>query len=239
MTDVPALTRGLQLLELLAQADGAVAFSELLARLELPRASLARLLAALHETGWIERDGENGWRPGARVRALAAPVDRARRLRAAALPALRELQQELDASLLLAVPRGAALDVLISLTAEEGVALRPEGAVIDDLSRGPWGGVAHASLAGALAEAATARAGGAGTRRLAAMAAQLAERGCVADPGGGRAGVLRVAVPVAAGDRLLAVLGAGAPLGQLDEAVLARRLRTAAAQLAGTCGDLP
>lgn len=239
MTDVPALTRGLQLLELLAQADAAVPFSDLLARLDLPRASLARMLAALHESGWIGRDGENGWRPAARVRALAGPVERSRRLREAALPLLRELQARLDASVLLAVPRGAALAVLVSLTAEEGVALRPEGSAIDDLSRGPWGGVAHAHLDGALAGAARERAGPAGVRRLEAMARRLADEGCIADPGEGRPGVLRLAAPVRSGDRLVAVLGIGAPLGQLVQADAARRLLSAAARLADTCGALP
>lgn len=240
MTDVPALTRGLQLLELLAQSAAAVPFGDLLGRLGLPRASLARTLAALREAGWVEREGEAGWRPGLRARALAGPVDAARRLRACALPTLEALRSALEASVMLAAPRGTVLVVLASLSADEGLALRPEGALIDDLSRGPWGGVACALLPAPLQGQALARTGREGARRLEAMRRSLEAQGWVEDAGRLRPGVLRVAVPLLAGGRLLGVLGAGAPLAQHPAgARLAQRLLPAAARITAAWGDHP
>ncbi len=51
----PALTRGLDILELLAQAPGEVPFSHLLERTGMPRATLIRLLAVLRAENWIVR----------------------------------------------------------------------------------------------------------------------------------------------------------------------------------------
>ncbi len=237
MPDVPALTRGLHLLELLAQADAPVAFSDLQARLDLPRASLARMLAALHEAGWIERAGEAGWRPAARVRALAGPVAQAERLRDAGLPIVRELGRALGVSVLLALPRGAVLQVVLSETAEEGIALRPAGSTIEDLSRGPWGGAAFACFDERTRQRALARTDGAGATRLTAMRRAFERDGRIIDRVGTR-GLLRIAVPVRRGDELLAVLGIGAPLAAVAESeVPAVALVAAAARLVNAFGD--
>ncbi len=238
MPDVPALSRGLLLLEILAQAEGPVTFGDLFARLNLPRASVARMIAALHADGWIERPTEAGWQPGARVRALAGPVSAAERLRAVALPIIRPLHRDLGVSVLVAQPRGAVLDVVISETAEEGIALRAVGSTVQDLSHGPWGGAAYAHSDERTRELARTHTDAAGIERLQIMRDACLTAGYVLDDSGAR-GLLRLAVPVLRQGKLLAILGIGAPIGALVQPKnSAVQLIQAAATLATALGDL-
>lgn len=56
----PALERGINVMELLASEDVPQSFSAILAALNIPRASLVRILNTLHKRGMIERIEESG-----------------------------------------------------------------------------------------------------------------------------------------------------------------------------------
>lgn len=235
MPAIPALSRGLRLLERLAQADQPLGFTELFASLGMPRASLARTLAALHEAGWIERAASGGWKTADRLRQLLDPLKMEEQIAQTALPLMRELRDRLDATTLMGVPRGASVRILAAVTAEEGVTTGMVGRTNHNLAGGPWGGLVFAQLAPAMAKRVLARQPPEGRRRLADMRQEFQRAGYISDQGRIRVGVLRVCVPVTGASGCIALLGFLAPLGQFTE--LARPvaiLQEVAGRLAAT-----
>lgn len=101
---VPAsqtLSRGIRILEVLADARGPLSIDEIAARLEVHRSVAYRLLRTLEDHGLVERDAAGRIELGARMAALAAGV--AHDLQAEALPELTAVAGDLGVTCFLAV----------------------------------------------------------------------------------------------------------------------------------------
>ena len=95
------LSRGIRILEILADERAPLSIDELAARLGVHRSVAYRLLRTLEDHGLISRDASGRARLGARMAALAAGV--AHDLQAEALPELTAVANDLGATCFLAV----------------------------------------------------------------------------------------------------------------------------------------
>jgi DNA-binding IclR family transcriptional regulator len=98
------LERGLRLLRLLAEGHGGRTPTELAGQLGVSRPAVYRLLTTLQGEGFVRRSGDGRMHLGFGVLALAQAVQPL--LRAAALPALRRLAEEVGATAHLTVAEG-------------------------------------------------------------------------------------------------------------------------------------
>jgi DNA-binding IclR family transcriptional regulator len=153
MGDGPAsqtLSRGIRLLELLADARRALSIDELADLLGVHRSIAYRLLRTLEDHGLVVREAGGGMILGARMAALAAGV--ARDLQAAALPELTAVANELGMTCFLAVLDHDEAVTLVSVEPRHAVASvaqrpgtrhpvtvgAPGKAILSALSREHW-----------------------------------------------------------------------------------------------------
>lgn len=237
-TNVPALSRGLRLLEVIA-ATGPLGFSELLSRCRFPKASVARLLAVLRDQGYLHQDDpRGGYSLGSRCRLLTPDVEPAERMRMLAAPHLARVAADCANSALLLQVDGARMRCLATELVEDSVVLQPPGDWRTDLGLGPWGSIIIAELdpAGRRAARAAMHDPSYHDAVFAADLAQLHDTGYVLHQGGPKPGARRLGVPLR--DRhgaLIAVLGIGGTPWSLPDADIpacAQRLRAAAAAIA-------
>jgi DNA-binding IclR family transcriptional regulator len=123
---VQTLDRGLEALELLAEEPDGLTVAELAERLEVDRAVVYRVAATLQARRLVLRDDEGRLRLGVGLVELARGV--APHLRAIALPELRRLAEELDATATLTIADGeeaVALAVVEPPGSDIHVAYRP------------------------------------------------------------------------------------------------------------------
>lgn len=119
MYAVPALEKGLDILEALSAAPGPQALVDLAAALGRSSSELYRMLACLQRRGYIRRDDLGGYSLTLKLYELAhahSPVDRL--IRAAAGP-MRALAQEIRRSCHLSVLDGASVVVIYQVTSPE------------------------------------------------------------------------------------------------------------------------
>ena len=95
------LSRGIRILEILADARGPLSIDDLAARLGVHRSIAYRLVRTLEDHGVVARDASGRVQLGARMAALAAGV--AHDLQAEALPELTAVANELGMTCFLAV----------------------------------------------------------------------------------------------------------------------------------------
>jgi len=101
---VPALERGLLILEHLAQSRRGVTLSQLTSRLQLPRSTGHALLLTYQRCGYVQRDRETGrYRLGSRLHTLANMALAGHTLRSHCSSFLHRLMQETGATVHLAV----------------------------------------------------------------------------------------------------------------------------------------
>ncbi len=101
---VPALERGLLILEHLAQSRRGVTLSQLTSRLQLPRSSGHALLLTYQRCGYVQRDKETGrYRLGSRLHTLANMALAGHSLRSHCSSFLHSLMRETGATVHLAV----------------------------------------------------------------------------------------------------------------------------------------
>jgi DNA-binding IclR family transcriptional regulator len=123
---VQTLDRGLEALALLAEEPEGLTVAELAERLAVDRAVVYRVAATLQARRLVLRDGEGRLRLGVGLVELARGV--APHLRAIALPELRRLAEELDATATLTIADGeeaVALAVVEPPGSDIHVAYRP------------------------------------------------------------------------------------------------------------------
>ncbi len=166
---VPAsqtLSRGIRILEILADARGALSIDEIARRLEVHRSVAYRLLRTLEDHGLIARDSAGAVQLGARMAALAAGV--AHDLQAEALPELTAVANELGMTCFLAVldhdecitlasvePRHAVASVAQRPGARHSVAVGAPGkAILSILPSAQWPADVSERLRAEVAEAA-------------------------------------------------------------------------------------
>lgn len=123
MADAPAsqtLSRGIQILEVLSDARGALSIDEIAGELGVHRSIAYRLLRTLEDHGLVSRDASGLVSLGARMAALAAGV--ANDLQAEALPELTAVANELGMTCFLAVLDGEECITLVSVEPRHAVA---------------------------------------------------------------------------------------------------------------------
>lgn len=107
------LSRGLRVLEILAETNRPMSIAELAIALEVHRSVAYRILRTLEDHNMVARDSAGGVQLGARLGELAQSV--ARDLQAAALPELTSLANDLTMTAFMAVLEGSEAVVLTSV----------------------------------------------------------------------------------------------------------------------------
>jgi DNA-binding IclR family transcriptional regulator len=104
---VPAVLRGLQILELLAGEKKRWSTTEISRKLKIPKSTASYLLHTLLERGYLVREADGVYRLGMKLLALGAQALRGIEVRELALPILRRLTTETQTTAHLAVLEGA------------------------------------------------------------------------------------------------------------------------------------
>lgn len=120
------LSRGIRVLEILAEADTALTIAEVAAALAVHRSIAYRILRTLEDHGLVVRDAAGAARLGPRMAALARGVSRD--LQAAALPELTSVANELGMTAFVAVLDRLEVVTLVSVEPRQAratVAQRP------------------------------------------------------------------------------------------------------------------
>ncbi|WP_420143081.1 IclR family transcriptional regulator [Sphingobium sp.] len=112
----PALTKGLEILELLAAASDPITMSDISNALGRSVSEIFRMLQVLEEHGYIAR-AEEGYRLTNRLFALGMSQPPIRDLASTALPAMQDLARRAGQSCHLAVASGAEMVVIIAIEA--------------------------------------------------------------------------------------------------------------------------
>jgi DNA-binding IclR family transcriptional regulator len=171
VADAPAsqtLSRGIRILEVLADAREPLSIDEIAGELGVHRSIAYRLLRTLEDHRLISRDGSGLVTLGARMAALAAGV--ANDLQAEALPELTAVANELGMTCFLAVLDGEECITLVSVEPRHAVASvaqrpgarhpvtvgAPGKAILAQLADADWPENATAALRAAAAGARTA-----------------------------------------------------------------------------------
>jgi len=161
------LSRGIRILEVLADARGPLTIDEIAQRLEVHRSVAYRLLRTLEDHGLVERDAAGRIELGARLAALAAGV--AHDVQAEALPELTAVAGDLGATCFLTVLDHEECVTLSSVEprhAVNPVAQRPGTrhpitrgapgkAILSLLPEAAWPGEVSPALAAEVADAAS------------------------------------------------------------------------------------
>ena len=101
---VQSLTRGLKLLEWIAESHGSVALTELAQQAGLPNSTTHRLLTTMQQLGFVRQVGELGhWAVGAHAFIVGSSFLQSRNLLAIVHPILRKLMEESGETVNLAV----------------------------------------------------------------------------------------------------------------------------------------
>lgn len=101
---VQSLTRGLKLLEFIAEAHGNVALTDLAQQAGLPNSTTHRLLTTMQQQGFVRQVGDLGlWTMGAHAFVVGSSFLQSRNLLAMVHPTLRRLMEESGETVNLAV----------------------------------------------------------------------------------------------------------------------------------------
>jgi DNA-binding IclR family transcriptional regulator len=215
------LSRGIRILEVLADAHGALSIDELATHLGVHRSIAYRLLRTLEDHGLVSRDAAGAVSLGARMAALAAGV--AHDLQAEALPELTAIANELGMTCFLAVLDGAECITLASVEPRHAVA---------SVAQRP--GARHPVTVGApgkaiLAQVPTADWPSGVSATLAAEVDTTGARGFATSHDEVIPTVQSVAVPLVLRGQRPAAIAVGHVATDLDDAAIAARLQQSAA----------
>lgn len=140
-SSVPALERGLSIIEVVAAASSPLGFAEIVAQFELPTATAARILKVLQERGYVHKSPDGGYVPGEKINLC----DALQRPEAALLQkgneSLKALCQATGNTAILLSWDGARTKCLAKHTNERSLVMQAVGNVEYDLSNIPWGWV--------------------------------------------------------------------------------------------------
>jgi DNA-binding IclR family transcriptional regulator len=121
---VPALQRAIDVIDLLASQDRDLGFSEIMNTLNIPRPSLARILAVLVERGLVTKTNEGGlYRLGMQLLYLGGRLESKLRLRSVARPHMEELAQRTGKTIELSTLDRDQLILIDQIEGDEGVRL--------------------------------------------------------------------------------------------------------------------
>ncbi|OQW46644.1 MAG: hypothetical protein A4S16_10145 [Proteobacteria bacterium SG_bin6] len=118
--EAPALTKGLEILELLAESAEPLAMGEVAAALGRSRNEIYRMLVVLERFGYLRRGGDDRFELASRLFDIAMRVPPRRNLHDAAMPVMHQLAETLYQSCHLAV-RSAGDMVVIARVESPGL----------------------------------------------------------------------------------------------------------------------
>ena len=214
------LSRGVRILEYLAEHRGEATIPQLVAGLGLHRSIVYRLLRTLEEHGLVARDDRGQVRLGLRLAALAASVEHD--VQSAALPELRATAEDLGATCFLAVlDRGVVVTLASVEPSRSRVTVAENPGSRHPLGVGAPGRAVVAQLPAASWPAATDRD---------AVAAEV-RAGYATSHDEVIAGLRSVAVPLPLPGHAPMAVAVVYVTAELDEAALGARLQAAAARI--------
>lgn len=144
--DVPALSRALDIMELIA-AKGQLPFGEICSALEIPTASAARILKQLCHRGYLQKDSESGiYQVGEAVNKLSASQSLSEILVKAAAPVLKQLRDQTSQTAILFYWNGIAWECIAKELHENSVTMQDVGEIRVDIFQYPWGVFAFRQL---------------------------------------------------------------------------------------------
>lgn len=216
---VPALERGLDILELVAK-QGALGFGEIAGPLGLPPASAARLLKVLCQRGYLCKRAGNRYEIGAQVLALSPASQQIARLRRVARPFMEALHAQTGQTTILFHWNGTVWECIAKILNENGMVMQEVGSIRVDIFDYPWGPFAYADLlARSLVEDSRVllppnKVDGSLAAKMESGMEEYRRLGYIACSGKN----LRVTAPIQEGSgRLLGALAVGAPLSTDDK----------------------
>jgi IclR family transcriptional regulator, KDG regulon repressor len=137
---VPALQRGLTLLEMIAQNRSPLGFNQFVQELKLPKASVSRLLKVLRDRGYVVKDEKSGtYSPGIRMSILGGSQTTALTLRREAELLLPALVDAVHNTAIVILWTGEYMQCLARGLYESSIPMQEPGNITTDLSRYPWG----------------------------------------------------------------------------------------------------
>ncbi|UJP08768.1 helix-turn-helix domain-containing protein [Microbacterium sp. KUDC0406] len=230
MADAPAsqtLSRGIRILEILADGPGALSIDAVAAQLEVHRSIAYRLLRTLEDHRLVARDAAGLVALGPRMAALAAGV--AHDLQAEALPELTAVANELGMTCFLGVLDGDECITLVSVEPRHAVA---------SVAQRP--GARHPVTVGAPGKAILAQLADAdrpdADAALRAQVADVREHGYATSHDEVIPTVQSVAVPLALRGTRPAALAVVHVASRFDDAEIAARLQRSAATIREALG---
>lgn len=249
---VPALARGLQLLTQFSREQPELSGAELSRRLDLPRASVFRMLYTLEQGGFVERaaDGVN-YKLGLAVLRLGFELLASMELTEHGKPVIEELRDRCGFSAHIVVRDGAEV-VFIAKAAgrsamfqsiQVGARLPAHATVLGRLLLSDLDMAALARLYPATPLPAYTPATPTTLKRLKTLIDQDRARGYAVSMGGFEAGISTIAAPVFNDQgQVAAAVSVSVPAQKIDDAALnslVDMVRNAAAQLTARINHLP
>ncbi len=145
-TNVPALERGLDILEFVA-ARGEAGYSQIIDELGLPPASAARLLKCLCQRDYLSKSPDTGdYRIGVAPGKLMAEPNRSEELRQAGQPVLTQLRDLTESTAVLFHWNGIAWECIAKAAHEDSITMQHVGETRVDIFGYPWGVFAYNQL---------------------------------------------------------------------------------------------
>lgn len=144
-TTVPALDRGLDIIELVVQRE-ALSFSEIVKILKLPTASTARILKCLCERNYLTKDAEGLYLPGSALHNLIPGKNKSQQLLTAAAPVLKQLRDQTSQTAILFYWDGQVWECIGKELHENSINMQTIGETRVDIFNYPWGCFAYAQL---------------------------------------------------------------------------------------------
>lgn len=136
---VPALDRGLSILEFLARRREGITFQEILDTLDLPKASAARLLGVLREHRFVNKQAGTGrYVLGPSIALMGRRVSSVEELRMAGKSVLQSLRDQTGNSSILLHWTGREVLCLDKEIAPAAVSMRKVDSVGNDMEIAPW-----------------------------------------------------------------------------------------------------
>ena len=141
---VPALDRGLRIIDLALDSGRELSFSEITATMGVAKASAARLLRVLCERGYLSKSPATGrYHPGHRLLGGRSSTERLKRV---AAPAIHRLADLTGNTVLLIAWDGRSAVCLDRATSEDAIAMQKPGHIAKNPFEGPWAWFFLASL---------------------------------------------------------------------------------------------
>lgn len=143
---VPALLRGLKIIEMAVQQQG-IRFGDVQKAFNIPKASAARLLNQLVDLSYLSKEKDTGlYKAGPRFLELVPYVPLPDRLYRSAQPLLKGIVEATGNTVILVYWDGRHTQILAKEAHPESVVMQEVGSIRDDLLFYPWGWLFYNTL---------------------------------------------------------------------------------------------